>query len=217
MAPEPSNGHVQPRAAMTDLNVGVVGNGTFGCIIDNKARCIWCCMNRYGGDPIFNSCNKYLFRTIIYFRWFRLILINILWLFFISKFKIALGLLNNGSEETGFFDISIDGFERSEQQLETNFIHNKFIIQSKSFFSIHCLSAHKVHWKYSRASNNAVFTKGWCIANQGFCTTICTLRSIVSTVSMVSHNHRGERRSTDQVVNQANISIQRKRRISNKR
>ena len=43
--------------------------------------------------------------------------------FFKSKFKITLGLLNNGSEETGFFDISIDGFERSEQQLETNCIH----------------------------------------------------------------------------------------------
>ena len=135
----------------------------------------------------------------------------------VFQFKITLGLLNNGSEETGFFDISIDGFERSEQQLETNFIHKKFAIQSKFFCSIDCLSANKVHWKYSRAPNNAVFTKGWCIANQGFCASICTLRSIVSTISMVSHNHRGERRSTDQVVNQANISIQRKRRISNKR
>lgn len=32
-----------------------VGNGTFGGILDERGRYVWCCMNHFGGDPIFNS------------------------------------------------------------------------------------------------------------------------------------------------------------------
>jgi GH15 family glucan-1,4-alpha-glucosidase len=38
---------------MTSL--AVVGNGAFGAVIDNRSRIVWCCLEGFGGDPIFNS------------------------------------------------------------------------------------------------------------------------------------------------------------------
>ena len=57
-----------------------VGNGTFGALLDGRGRYVWCCMNGFGGDAIFNS------------------------------------LLNNDSEETGFFDVILENFHSSSQQ-----------------------------------------------------------------------------------------------------
>lgn len=37
------------------MNLGVVGNGTFGAITDRRGRIVWCCLDGFAGDPIFNS------------------------------------------------------------------------------------------------------------------------------------------------------------------
>ena len=34
---------------------GIIGNGAFGAVIDNRSRIVWCCLDSFGGDPIFNS------------------------------------------------------------------------------------------------------------------------------------------------------------------
>ena len=41
--------------AMDDLNLGVIGNCTFGALIDRKGRVVWSCFPRFDGDPIFCS------------------------------------------------------------------------------------------------------------------------------------------------------------------
>ena len=33
----------------------IIGNGSFGAVIDNRSRIVWCCLEGFGGDPIFNS------------------------------------------------------------------------------------------------------------------------------------------------------------------
>ncbi|MGE8211569.1 MAG: trehalase-like domain-containing protein, partial [Stenotrophomonas rhizophila] len=36
-----------------DLNLGVVGNGSFGALIDQQARVVWSCLPTFDGDPTF--------------------------------------------------------------------------------------------------------------------------------------------------------------------
>jgi len=38
---------------VSSLDLGVVGNCTFGALIDRQARVVWCCLPRFDGDPVF--------------------------------------------------------------------------------------------------------------------------------------------------------------------
>ena len=39
----------------SNLNLGVVGNCSYGALVDQKGRIVWCCFPRFDGDPIFHS------------------------------------------------------------------------------------------------------------------------------------------------------------------
>lgn len=39
---------------MSSLDLGVIGNGTYGALIDKWARIVWCCLPRFDGDPVFH-------------------------------------------------------------------------------------------------------------------------------------------------------------------
>ena len=36
-----------------DLNLGVIGNCTYGAMVDRTGRLVWCCLPRFDGDPVF--------------------------------------------------------------------------------------------------------------------------------------------------------------------
>ena len=40
-------------AAAQDLELGMVGNGSFGALFDARARLVWCCLPAFDGDPAF--------------------------------------------------------------------------------------------------------------------------------------------------------------------
>ena len=40
---------------MSSLNLAVIGNCTFGALLDDKARIVWACMPRFDSDPMFSS------------------------------------------------------------------------------------------------------------------------------------------------------------------
>ena len=40
---------------MSSLNLGVIGNCTFGALVDDSARIVWCCLPRFDADPVFCS------------------------------------------------------------------------------------------------------------------------------------------------------------------
>ncbi len=37
----------------SNLDLGLVGNGSFGALIDARARVVWCCLPAFDGDPAF--------------------------------------------------------------------------------------------------------------------------------------------------------------------
>lgn len=39
---------------MSTVDLAVVGNGMFGALVDETGRFVWCCMDTFGGDPVFN-------------------------------------------------------------------------------------------------------------------------------------------------------------------
>src|SRR5690625_2494753 len=39
----------------SNLDLGVIGNGSFGALIDPRARIVWSCMPAFDGDPVFCS------------------------------------------------------------------------------------------------------------------------------------------------------------------
>ena len=39
---------------MSDLNLGIIGNGTFGALIDQRGRIVWACLPRFDSDPVFS-------------------------------------------------------------------------------------------------------------------------------------------------------------------
>ena len=39
--------------ATPSLNLGVVGNGTLGALIDAQGRVVWACVPAFDGDPMF--------------------------------------------------------------------------------------------------------------------------------------------------------------------
>src|SRR5690606_22376123 len=41
--------------AESTLDLGVIGNGSFGALIDRRARIVWSCMPAFDGDPAFCS------------------------------------------------------------------------------------------------------------------------------------------------------------------
>ena len=38
---------------MSSLELGVIGNCSFGALVDEQARIVWCCLPRFDGDPVF--------------------------------------------------------------------------------------------------------------------------------------------------------------------
>jgi GH15 family glucan-1,4-alpha-glucosidase len=40
---------------MVDLDLAVIGNGSFGALIDRRGRIVWSCLPRFDGDPVFCS------------------------------------------------------------------------------------------------------------------------------------------------------------------
>jgi GH15 family glucan-1,4-alpha-glucosidase len=40
---------------LSSLNLGAIGNCSFGALIDQDARVVWCCLPRFDGDPVFHS------------------------------------------------------------------------------------------------------------------------------------------------------------------
>ena len=40
---------------MSSLDLGVIGNCTYGALIDQAARVVWCCLPRFDADPVFCS------------------------------------------------------------------------------------------------------------------------------------------------------------------
>ena len=38
---------------MSDLDLAVIGNSSFGTLIDRHGRIVWSCMPRFDGDPVF--------------------------------------------------------------------------------------------------------------------------------------------------------------------
>ena len=40
---------------MTSLNLGVIGNCTYGALVDDAGRIVWCCLPRFDADPVFCS------------------------------------------------------------------------------------------------------------------------------------------------------------------
>ena len=40
---------------MSSLNLGVIGNCTYGALVDDAARIVWCCLPRFDADPVFCS------------------------------------------------------------------------------------------------------------------------------------------------------------------
>ncbi|MCP5067987.1 MAG: glycoside hydrolase family 15 protein, partial [bacterium] len=40
---------------MAQLDLGILGNGSFAALVDDKGRNVWCCLPRFDGDPIFSS------------------------------------------------------------------------------------------------------------------------------------------------------------------
>ncbi|MCE2510484.1 MAG: glycoside hydrolase family 15 protein [Alphaproteobacteria bacterium] len=38
---------------MTDLNLGIIGNGSYGALIDQRGRVVWACLPRFDSDPVF--------------------------------------------------------------------------------------------------------------------------------------------------------------------
>jgi GH15 family glucan-1,4-alpha-glucosidase len=40
---------------MADLNLGVIGNGSYGALVDRNGRVVWACFPHFDGDPMFCS------------------------------------------------------------------------------------------------------------------------------------------------------------------
>jgi GH15 family glucan-1,4-alpha-glucosidase len=43
------------QPAPASLNIGVIGNGAYSALIDERGRVVWCCLPRFDGDPVFNA------------------------------------------------------------------------------------------------------------------------------------------------------------------
>ncbi len=79
---------------MVNLDLGVIGNCSFGALIDARARCVWCCLPRFDGDPVFNEL--------------------------LNDTSEAPPEDGNGKETHGFYAIEIEDFAGSEQSYLSN-------------------------------------------------------------------------------------------------
>ncbi len=43
---------------ISSLNLGLIGNGRIGALIDENAEIVWACLPRFDGDPVFCSLLK---------------------------------------------------------------------------------------------------------------------------------------------------------------
>ena len=43
---------------MKSIDLGLVGNGSIGALIDERGEIVWCCFPRFDGDPLFCSLLK---------------------------------------------------------------------------------------------------------------------------------------------------------------
>ncbi len=89
---------------MNDLNLGVIGNSTFGALINREGRVVWSCFPRFDGDPVF--CN----------------------LLDGNPPSEAVDV-DREERELGFFDVMVENFARSEQR----YIHNTAILITTLF------------------------------------------------------------------------------------
>ena len=90
---------------MGNLDLGVIGNCTFGALINQVGRVVWACFPRFDGDPMFCS------------------LLNDG-----GDGPGAPGGMEDG-EDAGFFDIAVENFARSEQ----HYLHNTAILVTTLF------------------------------------------------------------------------------------
>lgn len=40
---------------MSNLELGIIGNCSFGAMVNDQGRIVWCCLPRFDGDPVFHS------------------------------------------------------------------------------------------------------------------------------------------------------------------
>lgn len=45
--------HDDHKGFMSTLDLGVIGNSSFGALINPQGRIVWCCLPRFDGDPVF--------------------------------------------------------------------------------------------------------------------------------------------------------------------
>ena len=52
----PLNGHndMQLPTGTPSLDMAIVGNSSFNCIVDKTSKVVWACFPKIDGDPIFN-------------------------------------------------------------------------------------------------------------------------------------------------------------------
>lgn len=43
------------RRALSDLELGIIGNCSFSALVDRRGRVVWCCLPRFDGDPVFHA------------------------------------------------------------------------------------------------------------------------------------------------------------------
>ncbi|MBB5270613.1 glycoside hydrolase family 15 protein [Quisquiliibacterium transsilvanicum] len=48
-------GHPSGAGDRAGLDLALIGNCSFGALVDRRARIVWCCMPRFDGDPVFHA------------------------------------------------------------------------------------------------------------------------------------------------------------------
>lgn len=90
---------------MSDLNLALIGNCSFGALVDQKAKIVWSCMPHFEGDPVFcsmlNGSNKPTHEE-------------------------------SDSSPWGFYDVQLEDFEKSEQRYIENTAILETILYSKN-------------------------------------------------------------------------------------
>ena len=52
---------------MSDLHLGVIGNCSYGALVDRAGRVVWCCLPRFDSEPVFATLLDHedgLFRVV---------------------------------------------------------------------------------------------------------------------------------------------------------
>ena len=91
------------QGAPANLDLTLIGNCSFGGLLDKQARLVWACLPQFDSDPIF--CH----------------------------------LLGGPEHDGGFFDVVLDGCNRTEQHYERNSAVVVTTLRSESGAAIHRL------------------------------------------------------------------------------